>query len=59
MKGSFFSYGQSIEIKVEDAEKGKSEIVFISNSVGIQIIYWRTNTDNENEIAQRIKDSLS
>lgn len=59
MKGSFFSYGHSIEIEIINTINENIEIIIISYSVGIQIIDWGTNTDNENEILQLIKEALS
>ncbi|WP_323758441.1 hypothetical protein [Roseivirga sp.] len=53
MPGSLFAYGYNITIKIKN-----SELHIISETLGIQIIDWGTNKENEDAIAQDIAKLL-
>lgn len=57
-EGSFFSYGHEINVNIKTIENDKIEIAVSSNSVGIQIIDWGTNSENEEKIIDIITKSL-
>ncbi len=52
--GNLLSYGNTIDISIKTTETQKTEVSVTSNSVGIQIIDWGTNSDNEKEIIEAI-----
>lgn len=57
-KGSnLFSYGNKIVIEIDQNNK-EFEVRIYSKSIGIQIIDWGTNQENENEIFQIIDNLL-
>lgn len=56
--GGLLSYGHSINIAVNSTNNGKVKVSVVSNSVGIQIIDWGTNSDNEHELIELIRNSF-
>jgi hypothetical protein len=56
--GGLLSYGHKIRIVVKTIETGKIKISVSSNSVGVQIIDWGTNSENEDELIELITNSL-
>jgi len=55
---SFLSYGHILSVAVETTVSGKTKISISSSSVGIQIIDWGTNSNNEDELFELISNSL-
>lgn len=56
--GGLFSYGHTITVVVKTGDNGKTKISVSSNSVGVQIIDWGTNSENENELIELISNSF-
>ena len=56
--GSLFSYGHEIKILLEKIGTEHTNITITSNSVGIQIIDWGTNVENENEIMKKLLNTI-
>lgn len=56
--GGLLSFGHNISVVVKTCDKGKIEISVSSKSVGIQIIDWGTNLENENELIELISNSF-
>ena len=56
--GGLLSYGHTISVVVNSSENGKIKISVSSNSVGVQIIDWGTNSMNEDELIELITNSL-
>lgn len=56
--GGLLSYGHNISISVKAGNNGKIKISVSSNSVGIQIIDWGTNSENENKLIELISNSI-
>lgn len=52
--GGFLSYGHKITINLSSLEIHKTKISISSNSIGIQIFDWGTNSENESEIIKLI-----
>lgn len=52
--GNLLTYGHKIKIMFDVVDYYKVKISVTSNLIGIQIIDWGTNTDNENEIIKKI-----
>ena len=47
---SLLSFGHSIEIIIDQVNNTNTNISIYSDSLGIQLVDWGTNSDNENEI---------
>ncbi|MCU0361473.1 MAG: hypothetical protein MUF75_12315 [Bacteroidia bacterium] len=56
--GGLLTYGHRITVKLEEIKNGKIKISVTSTTVGIQLIDWGTNSDNENEILEEIANYL-
>lgn len=56
--GNFLSYGHKLIIAIKSTDSGKTKISVSSSSVGVQIIDWGTNSDNEDELIDLISNSI-
>jgi len=56
--GGLLSYGHLINVVVNTSDSGKIKVAVSSNSVGVQIIDWGTNSENENELIDLITNSF-
>jgi hypothetical protein len=56
--GGLLSYGHNISVVVKTNNNGKIKISVSSNSVGVQIIGWGTNSENENGLIRLISSSF-
>lgn len=56
--GGLLSFGHEITVNFRNDNKENLKISVSSNSVGVQIIDWGTNTENENELIELISNSL-
>jgi hypothetical protein len=56
--GGLLSYGHNITVAVRTSDNGKIKISVSSNSVGVQIIDWGTNSENENELIELLSNSF-
>lgn len=54
-KGSFFSYGETIEITFEKTTANSTKVSINSYSKGLQLIDWNTNNENEELIGKELK----
>ena len=52
--GGLLSYGHVIEVTVKSTEAEKVKVSVKSDSVGIQVIDWGTNSENEAKIIEAI-----
>lgn len=52
--GGFFSYGHNVLIHLDKIGSEQIKISITSKSIGIQIIDWGTNDENENEIMEKL-----
>ncbi len=52
--GGFLSYGHKIIVNLNNVEHHKTKISVSSNSIGVQIIDWGTNSENEVELIKLI-----
>ncbi len=58
-KGGLLSYGHAIEITVKATESARTKVSVTSSSVGVQVIDWGTNSNNEDEIISAIVRALT
>jgi hypothetical protein len=56
--GNLLSYGHKISLSITANEKGKIEISVTSHSVGLQLIDWGTNSENEDKLITLIENAL-
>ncbi|MEN9337469.1 MAG: hypothetical protein RLZZ500_2456 [Bacteroidota bacterium] len=56
--GNFLSYGHKLIITIKSTDSGKAKISVSSSSIGIQIIDWGTNAENEDELIDLISNSI-
>lgn len=56
--GNFLSYGHKLIITIKSINSSKIKISISSSSVGVQIIDWGTNADNEDELIGLISNSI-
>ena len=56
--GGLLSFGHEIMVTIQTNDNKKLKISVSSNSVGVQIIDWGTNTENENDLIELITNSL-
>lgn len=56
--GGLLSYGHKISVAVKTIDSGKIKVSVSSNSVGVQIIDWGTNSENEDELIELITNSF-
>lgn len=57
-RGGLLSYGNKINIVVKSINTGKIKVSVSSNSIGVQIIDWGTNSENENKLIELITNLL-
>ncbi len=57
-KSSFFSFGNNISINVSPKNDNEIELLIKSESIGIQIIDWGTNSEIENDLIQLVSSYL-
>lgn len=56
--GGILSYGHKINLAIKKNNTGKIKVSVSSTSVGVQIVDWGTNTENEEELLEIISDSI-
>lgn len=57
-KGNLFSFGHRIYVSIKIIDYDKVNLSVSSNSVGIQLIDWGTNSENEDELMKTIANLL-
>lgn len=56
--GGILSYGHNIIVSITTINNGIINVTVSSNSIGIQILDWGTNSENENELIELISKSF-
>jgi hypothetical protein len=58
MSGSLLSYGHNLEIIIKTADNNKTKVSVTSSSIGIQVIDWGTNSNNEEDFITELTNVL-
>jgi len=58
MSGGLLSYGHKLEITIKTTDNNRTKVSVTSSSVGIQVIDWGTNSDNEDEFMTELTHAL-